>query len=217
MRKIFLMVFVLVFFSVSAVSANEDVMTPSGIPYTELKERVDEYASKYIGTSTAGANVVIVKDGEIFMNTSYGYADIENQIKVTANTVFDWGSVTKLLVWTSVMQLVEQGKLELTEDIRTYLPDGFLTKLQYNAPITMLNLMHHNAGWEDRYLDLFYKSANEIKPLEEMLHIVKSSQVHEPGSIVAYSNYGVALAAMIVEHLTGQPFYEYVNEQINEK
>lgn len=214
MRKIFLMVFVLVFFSVSAVSANEDVMTPSGIPYTELKDRVDEYVSKYIGTTTAGANVVIVKDGEIFMNTSYGYADIENQIKVTPDTVFDWGSVTKLLVWTSVMQLVEQGQLELTEDIRTYLPDGFLTKLQYNAPITMLNLMHHNAGWEDRYLDLFYKSANEIKPLEEMLHIVKSSQVHEPGSIVAYSNYGVALAALIVEHLTGQPFYDYVNEHI---
>ncbi|MFB7155743.1 serine hydrolase domain-containing protein [Lysinibacillus sp. NPDC056232] len=214
MRKIILIVLVLVFCSVSAVSANEDVMTPSGIPYTELKDRVDEYVSKYIGTSTAGANVVIVKDGEIFMNTSYGYADIENQIKVTPDTVFEWGSVAKLLVWSSVMQLVEQGKLELNEDIRTYLPDGFLTKLQYNAPITMLNLMHHNAGWEDRYIDLFYKSANEIKPLEEMLHIIKPYQVHEPGSIVAYSNYGVALAALIVEHLTGQPFYEYVNEHI---
>lgn len=214
MRKIILVVFVLVFFSVSAVSANEDVMTPSGIPYTELKERVDEYVSKYIGTSTAGANVVIVKDGEIFMSTSYGYADIENQIKVTPDTVFDWGSVTKLLVWTSVMQLVEQGKLELNEDIRTYLPEGFLTNLQYDLPITMLNLMHHNAGWEDRYIDLFYTSANEIKPLDEMLHIIKSYQVHEPGSIVAYSNYGVVLAALIVEYLTEQPFHEYVNEHI---
>lgn len=214
MRKIMLLVLILVLCFVSVASAKEDMLTPSGIPYTELKEHVDEYASKYIGTSTAGANVLIVKDGEIFMNTSYGYADVENQIKVTSDTVFEWGSVTKLLVWTSVMQLVEQGKLELDEDIRTYLPDGFLTKLQSDTPITMLNLMHHNAGWEEKYTDLLYKSANNIKPLENMLHIAEPFQVHEPGSIVSYSNYGVALAGFIVEQLAEQPFYEYVNENI---
>ena len=59
MRKIILIVLVLVFCSVSAVSAKEDMMTPSGIPHTELKNNMDEYASKSIGTSTAGANVVI--------------------------------------------------------------------------------------------------------------------------------------------------------------
>ena len=214
MRKISLMVFALLIFSVSTVSANDGKMTPSGIPYTELKNQVDEYTSNYIGTSTTGANVVIVKDGEIFMNTSYGYANIESQIKVTPDTVFEWGSVTKLLVWTSVMQLVEQGKLDLNEDIRTYLPDGFLTKLQYDAPITMLNLMHHNAGWEDRYIDLFFKSANDIKPLEEMLQNIEPTQVYEPETVVAYSNYGVVLAAFIVERINGQPFYDYVNEHI---
>ncbi|MBD8038474.1 serine hydrolase [Solibacillus sp. A46] len=214
MQKIILIVFALVFCSVSTVSANEDKLTPSGIPYTELEDRVDEYVAQYIGTSTAGANVLIMKDGEIFLSSSYGYANIENKIKVTPDTILEWGSVTKLLVWTSVMQLVEQGKLDLNEEIHTYLPDGFLTNLKYNAPITMLNLMHHNAGWEDKYIDLFYKSAHEIKPLEEMLHITKPSQVTEPGSIVAYSNYGVALAAFIVEQLTEQSFFEYVNEHI---
>ena len=214
MRKIILMVFLIVFFSVSPASAKEGMLTPSGIPYTELKNRVDEYASKYIGTSTAGANVLIVKDGEIFISTSYGYADIENQIKITPDTVFEWGSVTKLLVWTSVMQLVEQGKLDLNEDIRAYLPDGFLTKLQYDTPITMLNLMHHDAGWEEKFTDLFYMSAAEVKPLEEMLYITEPYQVHEPGAVVAYSNYGVALAGFIVEQLTTQPFYDYISEHI---
>ena len=113
MRKVTLIILVLLLCSVSAGSANEDVLTPSGIPYSVLKDRVDEYVSDYIDTSTAGANVLIMKDGEIFMNTSYGYANIENQIKVTPDTVLEWGSVTKLLVWTSVKQLVEQGKLEL--------------------------------------------------------------------------------------------------------
>jgi len=208
------MVLILVLYSVPTASAKAGMLTPSGIPYDELKDRVDEYAAKYIGTSTAGANVLIVKDGKIFMNTSYGYADVENQIKVTPDTVFEWGSVTKLLVWTSVMQLVEQGKLALDEDIRAYLPDGFLTKLQYDAPITMLNLMHHNAGWEEKFTDLFYMSAAEVKPLEEMLHITEPYQVHEPGNVVAYSNYGVALAGFIVEQLAAQPFYEYMNEHV---
>ncbi|MEK3766128.1 serine hydrolase domain-containing protein [Solibacillus sp. FSL K6-4121] len=214
MQKIRLIVFALLFFSVSTVFANEDKLTPSGIPYTELEDRVDEYVAQYIGTSTAGANILIMNDGEIFMSSSYGYANIENLIKVTPDTVLEWGSVTKLLVWTSVMQLVEQGKLELNEDIRSYLPAGFLTNRQYDTPITMLNLMHHNAGWEEAYIDLFYKSAHEINPLEEMLHITNPYQVTEPGSIVAYSNYGVALAAFIVEQLSEQPFYEYVNEHI---
>lgn len=155
-----------------------------------------------------------MQDGEIIFNTSYGYADVGNQIKVTNDAVLEWGSVTKLLVWTSVMQLVEQGQLKLDEDIRTYLPEGFLTKLQYDTPITMLNLMHHNAGWEEKFPDLFYMSADKIKPLGEMLHITEPYQVHEPGSVVAYSNFGVALAGFIVEQLAEQPFYEYVNEHI---
>ncbi len=213
MRKIILMALVLLLCFIPAVSAKGAKKTPSGIPYAELQNRVDEYISKYIGTSTVGANVLIVKDGEIFKNTSYGYADVENQIKVTSDTVFEWGSVTKLLVWTSVMQLVEQEKLKLDEDIRTYLPVDFLTKLKYDTPITMLNLMHHTAGWEERLTDLFSNSADEIKSLEKTLQI-EPYQVYEPGNVVAYSNYGVALAGFIVEQLTGQPFYEYVNEHI---
>ncbi|MEK5080100.1 serine hydrolase domain-containing protein [Solibacillus sp. FSL W7-1436] len=208
------MLTVLVLCCVPAASAKESIAVPSGIAYAELKEYLDEYASKYIGMTTAGANVLIVKDGEIFLNTTYGFADVENQVKITTDTVFEWGSITKLLVWTSVMQLVEQGKLKLDEDIRTYLPEGFLTKIQYDSPITMLNLMHHNAGWEEKFTDLFYMSPNEIKPLDEMLHITEPFQVHEPGSVVAYSNYGVALAGFIVEQLAAQPFYEYVNEHI---
>ncbi|WP_274308197.1 serine hydrolase domain-containing protein [Solibacillus daqui] len=214
MRKITLMVLVLVLSFVSAASAKEGIITPSGIPYAELRDRVDEYATNYIGRTTAGANVLIIKDGEIFMNTSYGYADIENQIKVTQDTVFEWGSVTKLLVWTSVMQLVEQGKLDLDEDIRAYLPDDFLTKLQYDTPITMLNLMHHNAGWEEKFTDLFYMSAADVKSLKEMLHITEPYQIHEPGDVVAYSNYGVALAGFIVERIAAEPFYDYVKEHI---
>ena len=217
MRKTaFMIVFVILLcsFPLNLEAAKNQANTPSGIPYPELKHRVDDYAAKYIGSKTAGASVVIMKDGELIVNSSYGYLDLENQVEVTSDTVFEWGSATKLLVWTSVMQLVEQGKLDLEEDIQAYLPEGFLTKLHYDTPITMLNLMHHDAGWEDKYTDLFYLSAEEVKPLKDMLQITEPSQVHQPGEFVAYSNYGVALAGYIVERITGQPFYEYVNDNL---
>lgn len=216
MRRLVLLFCVLMICSypMTTLAAEKKDITPSGIPYSELQQRIDDYVDDYIGKTTVGAAVAIVKDGELIINSSYGFADLEKQQKVEEDTVFEWGSATKLLVWTSVMQLVEQGKLDLKEDIRAYLPEETLTKTQFDIPITMLNLMHHDAGWEDKYTDLFYLSADDLKPLEEMLSIFEPYQVNKPGEIVAYSNYGVALAGYIVEQVSGQPFYEYVNEHI---
>ena len=217
MRKVILfVVFVLLIsqYPTTMLAAENRDATPSGIPYSELQQRVDEYAANYIGETTTGAAIAVVKDGELIINSSYGYADLEKKEEVREDTVFEWGSATKLLVWTSVMQLVEQGKLDLEEDIQAYLPQDFFQKLKYETPITMLNLMHHDAGWEDNYTDLFYHSAKDVKPLEEMLTISEPSQINKPGDVVAYSNYGVALAGYIVEKITEQPFYDYVNEHI---
>ncbi|WP_245976863.1 serine hydrolase domain-containing protein [Oceanobacillus arenosus] len=192
-------------FSTNVLVRAENFKTPSGIPYSELELEIDAYARDYIGKTTAGETII---------NRSYGYNDIENKAEVNADKVFEWGSITKLLVWTSVMQLAEQEKLDLDEDIRTYLPDGLLTKLQYDKPITMMNLMHHDAGWEDRYIDLFYLSADQLTTLEEALLIPEPVQVNEPCRVVGYSNYGVALAGFIVEEIANRPFYTYVNENI---
>jgi len=202
-------------FSLTAGAESTDsIATPSGINLSELEQFVDDYAQRYIGTMTAGDVIAIVKDGELLLNKAYEYASIENQLKVDVDTVFEWGSATKLLVWTSVMQLVVQGKLDLNRDISDYLPDNYFTKIRFDAPITIYNLMHHNAGWEDQVTDLFYHSATDILSLEETMDIVEPKQVWEPGTVTAYSNYGTALAGYIVEVISGQPFYEYVNESI---
>jgi len=186
---------------------------PSGVPVSGLEQFVDEYAANHIGTDTAGAVVAIVKDGEVIFNKAYGWA-VMDEVKAETDSVFEWGSATKLLVWTSAMQLAEQGKLDLNADVRQYLPDGFLRKLVYDADITMYNLMHHNAGWEDRFFDLFYNSTEAVPNLGECLLAFEPAQLYEPGTFVAYSNYGTALAGYIVERISGQPFYEYVWENI---
>ena len=188
--------------------------TPSGIPSSEIGQVLDDYAAGFLGTVIPGASVVVVKDGEILLSRSYGYADVANAVPVDEDTVFPWASITKLLVWTSVMQLVERGDLDLGTDIRSYLPEGFLKKLRFDTPVTMYNLMHHNAGWSTTATDLFTSSPEKFVSLELALLACEPRQIHEPGTVVAYSNYGAALAGYIVECIAGQPFYEYVNENI---
>ena len=102
-------------------------------------------------------------------------------------------------------------------DINEYLPEGLFKKMEYDYPITILNLMLHNAGWEDQTAaEVFYYSENETLELGETLRKNEPKQIYKPNSIVDYSNYGVCLAGYIVEEISGQPFYEYVDQHIFE-
>ncbi|MGN7764795.1 serine hydrolase domain-containing protein [Paenibacillus sp. 22594] len=209
-----LLVVIMLLLAVPAYAAAEEQdLLPSGTPLSSLEGFIDNYESIYQRTAAA-VSVAVVKDGKTILDKAYGFADIERQVAADTDTVFEWGSCTKLLVWTSVMQLVEQGKLNLETDIREYLPDGFLKKLKYEAPISLLNLMNHNAGWEDRGTDLYYFAEDDVPELGEALRGFEPRQVNQPGKVVAYSNYGAALAAYIVELQSGQPFYTYVQEHI---
>ncbi|WP_157643592.1 serine hydrolase domain-containing protein [Paenibacillus camerounensis] len=202
--------------TVFAAEKTGEGVTPSGIPLAGLEAFVDNYVQEYIGQKTVGASVVMVKDGRIVLSKGYGFADVERQIPVSPDTVMEWGSISKLAVWTSVMQLAEQGKLDLNQDIRSYLPPDFLTRLKYSEPVTMLNLMNHNAGFEEYMFDMAYQSPEEVQSLEAGLRLAQPAQIFRPGEVVAYSNYGNSLAAYIVELISGQPYHDYVQEHIFE-
>jgi len=197
------------------LAENSDFQSmPSGISLSELERFIDDYMDEYIGNSIAGIHIIVVKNGETLLSRVYGYKDIEDGILVDNDTVFDWASISKLLVWTSVMQLVEQGRLDLNTDIREYLPEGFFKRLRFDKPITMYNLMHHNAGWSIRLTDSMVSSKENVVSLEEALRRFEPAQLFEPGTVNNYSNYGVSVAGYIVECISGQPYYKYVNENI---
>jgi CubicO group peptidase (beta-lactamase class C family) len=115
-------------------------------------------ASQLIDQNVAGAIVVIVSSGQVLLAKGYGYADVEKQISVDPErTLFRPGSVTKLFTWTAIMQLVEQGKIDLQADVNNYLTH-FKIPATYQEPITMLDLMAHTAGFEERFKNLFKSS-----------------------------------------------------------
>ena len=195
--------------------ATEGGILPSGMPYSEVGKAVKDYAAEHHET-TSGVAVAVFDRNDTIYEDYFGYANMEDGIVMDAQTVIEWGSVTKLTVWVSVMQLWEQGKIDLNDNIQVYLPDGFLKKLNYDKPITMLDLMNHTAGFEELVFGLNAEDEESILSLEEALYKYQPEQRFEPGVVQAYSNYGAALAGFIVERISGQPYYAYVKEHIFE-
>ena len=160
----------------------------------------------------AGATISVVKDGKLLFAKGYGYADVEKQKAVSPqDTLFRPGSISKLFTWTAIMQLYEQGKLDLDRDVNEYLdykiPDAFA------KPITLKNILTHTPGFEEQIKDLFSSAAS--KPdLGQYLKTHIPGRIYPPGTVPAYSNYATAVAGYIVERVSGKPFEEYVAENI---
>lgn len=180
----------------------------------ELEAFLDELMARQMEENhIAGAAVSVVKDGKLLFAKGYGYADIENKIPVDPEvTAFRIGSTTKLFTWTAVMQLVEQGKLELEADVNTYL--DFRIPDTYPQPITLKHLMSHTAGFEDLYLDFVSLEAEDRFAPGEWLSSHIPGRVRPPGDIAAYSNYGTALAGYILARVSGQSYDQYIQEHI---
>jgi CubicO group peptidase (beta-lactamase class C family) len=162
----------------------------------------------------AGAVVAIVKDGQIVTERGYGFADVEKRTPVDPKlTLFRPGSVSKLLTWTAVMQLVEQGKIDLDADVNKYL--DFTIPARDGKPVTMRNLMQHTAGFEEQAKGII-SAKNDLPSYEELLKAHVPARIFAPGTTPAYSNYGASLAGYIVERVSGESFYSYIDKHILE-
>ncbi len=160
-----------------------------------------------------GAVVLVVKDGAILFAKGYGYSDVEKKTPVTVDaTLFRPGSISKLFTWTAVMQLVEQGKIDLDRDINEYL--DFKIPAKFGKPITLRNIMTHTPGFEEQIKDLITEDAAPSATLKQHLVSHIPERIFPPGTTPAYSNYGASLAGYIVERVSGRPFNDYVAENI---
>jgi CubicO group peptidase (beta-lactamase class C family) len=160
----------------------------------------------------AGAVVVIVKDGQVLTQRGFGYADVAARKRVDpAATMFRAGSISKLFTWTAIMQLVEQGKVDLDADVNDYL--DFKIPPYRGKPITVRNLMTHTPGFEEAFKGGI-RFSGSVPPLGDVLKRMLPARVYAPGATPAYSNYGAGIASYIVERVSGMPFEEYVERSI---
>lgn len=179
----------------------------------KMRSYVEKYhLEKSKDTRTDGWTFAFSRQGNAF-TSSFGLANIEQQTPVSEDTVFRIASVSKVFVAIAVQQLIERGEIALDVDLSQYLP--YFTPLkEMQFPITMLDLMAHTAGFDDHFYGDSERSDANISPLGEFLENHFPKQVVQPGNTITYSNYGYALAAYVVESVSGIPFHQYVQENI---
>ncbi len=161
----------------------------------------------------AGGVVAVVKDGQLVFARGYGYADVAKRTPVVPDkTLFRVGSTSKLFTWTSVMQLASAGKINLDADVNDYL--DFKIPPKFGKPITMRDLMTMTPGFAETLHDLMAATPGQLVPLRQYLVEHMPPRIFPPGKVVAYSNYGAALAGYIVQRVSGEPFDDYVRDHI---
>jgi CubicO group peptidase (beta-lactamase class C family) len=179
---------------------------------SELQQQLEKILKD---TRVPGVSVAIVKrDGPEWVG-GVGLADVAGNTPVTADTQFRIGSTSKAFASLSILKLVNQGKLSLTDPVHKLAPEVYFeNRWEATDPVLVVDMLEHTAGWDDLHLREYAKNAPETMSLREGLDYDHTSRVSRwpPGTRMAYCNSGPPVAAYIVEKITGQRFEDYVQE-----
>ncbi|MFN3369978.1 MAG: serine hydrolase domain-containing protein [Sphingomonadaceae bacterium] len=169
-------------------------------------------AQQLASREVAGAVVTIVHDDRVILSRGYGKADVARGQAVDPETsLFRPGSVSKLFTWILLMQLVEQGRVGLDDDVNRYL--DFTIPPFAGQPVRVRDLLTHSPGFNETS-GIITRDAAQLKPFREWMRANLPRRLWPAGTEIAYSNYGSALAGIIVEQVTGQPFEQAAEQRL---
>lgn len=176
--------------------------------------RVDALFTRFNQRPSPGLAIAVVRDGKVLLRKGYGLANLEDRVPITPSTVFDIASVSKQFAGLAVAMLVEQGKVRLTDDIRTHIPE--LPKLEHT--ITVDHLLHHTSGLRDwpGTLGVAGWRMDDVISFDQILTMAyhQTTLNFRPGDEYTYSNTGYNLLAEMVERVTGTSFRAWIDEHL---
>jgi CubicO group peptidase (beta-lactamase class C family) len=180
---------------------------------TNLSQQLDPILATAIQASDPGVAVLIAKKGKVIYEAAVGSANLELQVPLKSNMVFQIGSVTKQFTAVGILQLMEQGKLSLQDSVQQYVKD-FPAK---GATITIENLLTHTSGLTDYTSidsDIPFIERRDFTP-EFIIDYFKQTPLEfKPGTRYGYSNSNYALLAYIIEKVTGMSYHQYITEKV---
>ena len=188
--------------------------SPTPAPAQSVDELREQLLQILEETHTPGASVAIVhRDGPELV-TGLGLADVAGNRAATSDTLFRIGSTSKAFASLSILQLVNEGKLSLDDPVRKLVPEvWFENRWEASDPVRVVHLLEHTTGWDDMHLREYAKDAPSMS-LRDALDYDHHSRTSRwpPGTRMAYCNSGPAVAAYIVEKITGKRFEDYVQQ-----
>ncbi|WP_338179577.1 serine hydrolase domain-containing protein [Candidatus Dormiibacter inghamiae] len=185
--------------------------SPSGLPLAS-KAGVDQIAGAALSAEGAGLSIAVERGGQAVFAKGYGWADIENRVPVTVNSIFGLASVTKQFTAAAIMQMVEQGKFHLDDYLSKLLPEF----PDQSPPVTVRQLLNHTSGIAG-YTSL--PGYLQLEPYDQseqtMISFIASSpRKFAPGSRFGYSNSGYFLLGLLLERQSGSPYATYLQQHL---
>jgi len=179
----------------------------------QILDFLDRYLDNLVSKDQFSGTVLIAKDGKPFYTRVEGLASKRFNVPNKLDTKFNLGSMNKMFTGVAVMQLVEEGKVSLSDPVGKYLPD--IPRPGIAEKVTIHHLLTHTSGMQDYWEEVFDAHWWEIKTVDQLAELIfDDSLLFEPGSDFHYSNSGPIVLGMIIEAVTGQDYYDYVREKI---
>lgn len=179
---------------------------------SNLGKQIDSLLRRTFQSEEPGGSVIVVRKGETILRGAYGMADLELGIPVSPDHVFAIGSMTKQFTAVAILMLMEQGRLSLEDDIRTYIPD-YPT---HGQTLTIEHLLTHTSGIIDLFdiPEWFEDLRKDVTPAELTDYFKDKSLLFDPGTQHQYSNAGYVLLGRIIEEVSGQTYARFLKEHI---
>ncbi|WP_379092579.1 serine hydrolase domain-containing protein [Pedobacter sp. UC225_65] len=204
MRKLLILLYTLLF--------NTSVIAQTG-PRTSISTSIDNLLSTKYVLNAPGISVLVAKDGNVIYNKAFGSANLELNVPMKADMLFNLGSITKQFTAVAILQLMEQGRLSLQDSIQKYIPN-FSSKPH---KISIENLLTHTSGLKD-YLQMNYSDPymirRDFEPKEIIEYFKNELLEFNPGTRYMYSNSNYILLGYIIEIITGKTYENYLQENI---
>ena len=180
-----------------------------------LEQQVDEILSEQYERQGPGAAALIYKDGDVIYRKGFGYANIELDVKMKPEHVFEIGSITKQFTAIAILMLEEQGKLKVEDDITKFIPDY----PSNGKSITIHQLLNHTSGIKSyTNMQSFQQKARTDMTPSEIIDFVKNEPMDfDPGEQYLYNNSGYVILGHIIEVVTGTSYEEFVQKNFFDK
>lgn len=193
-----------------AALAAELAITPPTLADVDALLREDAAADRF------GGAVLVTRHGEVLFSDAVGLADRDRAIPNTLQTRFRIGSMNKMVTAVAILQLVEAGKIDLTAGVGDYLTD--YPNADVAATVTIHHLLTHTGGTGDIFGPAFDVHRDELRTHHDYVELYGSrGPEFVPGTRWEYSNYGYVLLGAIIEAVTGQTYYDYVDDHIYQR
>ena len=174
-------------------------------------EQIDRYLATLFNPDKPGAAVLVVKDGKTVFKKAYGMANLELNVLHSPDMVFHAGSVTKQFTAAAILRLAEQGKLQIRQSIRHYMPDVPNT---WQA-ITLEHLLTHTSGIKNLFMEADYRKGmrEDKKPADDLAYAVTLPLLAAPGELFHYSSFNYVVLALVIEKVSGQSYKDFIAQQ----